>query len=340
MFGLVAFTYQLPAVSQSILFPNNFTRTSAVPDGCLSLVPSFLPPPETVFFDQAFIVDGSIGSKAVRVQVWRIGCHEPGRSIIAMNLQAPEFPIVGLIQPFVSLRGPGSTTENSASLSLFSSQDGPSGVLSVTGLLEPILSQPAFPDGVTFLVKDIAPITPAAYNADIELIINFGSNLAGQPQQVVVPVFSYEPALDPPQTPTAALHGRYSGQWTVEGLPRSGLLVQVGEVQPDRNFIFAIWFTYLDGFPIWVVGNIDITIPQNEVVIPMSILEGGGFITEPGTFTRDDVTPIPVGTMTLRAIHCNQLEADIDFSQGGLGTESLTFQRFIRIAGYDCDQTQ
>ncbi len=151
----------------------------------------------------------------------------------------------------------------------------------------------------------------------------------------------FDPALDPPQFTNPPLHGRYTGQWIVEGLPRQGLVLQVGELPPDRNFLFLTMFTYLDGAPTWVVGNVDFPVGTASVTVNMWRLEGGEFFTEPlGSYAREDVIQERLGTMTISARHCNVIDAEIDFSESGFGVVSRRFERLIRIAGYDCDQTR
>lgn len=317
--------------------PNNFTIPAVVPHGCLSFVPALLEPPsEGLFFDETFFVE-SVLSGNVRVRVWRIGCWEPGRSAIALNLSS-DTPLVRY--PIVRLKN-SSGVDQLASISVFDLDSGQRVHSGYAGGQMNEAAAPWYPDGVTLIVNNVSlgndsdVISVTDYNDDIMLALEYENGV------IEIPVFSYEPELDPPQFDVPVFNGRYSGQWTVPELPRSGLVLQIGEIPLQRNFIFAIWFTYLDGSPMWVVGNADIPNSlQNEIEIPMSILEGGSFITSPGSFTADDVTVKSVGTMTLRAGHCNQIFADIDFSEAGLGTQELEFQRLIRIAGYDCDQTQ
>lgn len=317
--------------------PSHFTAPSVVPHGCLSFVPAlFEPPSEGLFFDETFsVVSGFSGN--MRIRVWRIGCWEPGRSAIALSLSSDNpllrYPLVSLVN--------SNGVEQLASISLFDLDSGHRTGRGYTSSQMNETAFPFYPDGVTLIVNAISIesnpdlISVADYNDQITLKLEFENG------QVEIPVFAYEPALDPPQSESPVFNGRYSGQWTVPELPRSGLVLQIAEIPLQRNFIFAIWFTYLDGNPIWVVGNADIPNSlQNEIEIPMSMLEGGGFLTSPGSFTADDVSVTSVGTMTVRANHCNEIEADIDFSSSGLGTENLTFNRLIRIAGYDCDQTR
>ena len=326
---------QLSAQLRTQDFFNSFSPNSLIPLGCLTFVPSqfSVPPNELLFFNDQFTVSDGGRVAVVQVRAWRIGCHEPDSSAIALNLKLVSgddlvrYPEVGLRLP--------DDSEIQASLFL-----APSSTYEATGFVNRWMRWEddfLFPDGATFIIDSIdRPISKSQYNDGIELIISWTST-----QEVTVPIFAYEPTLDPPQLPLAAFHGRYSGQWVVDGLPASGLLLQIGEVPGTaRNFIFAIWFTYIDGVPTWVVGNTDFEIGSNEIDLDMSFIEGGEFFTQPGSFTPDDIVASSVGSMTIRANHCNEIEADVDFTEVGEGTANLTFNRLIRIAGYDCDQTQ
>lgn len=322
--------------------PNNFTLPTVVPKGCLTVTPTrFNAPPSDVIFDDVFAISDWIGEQqSVRIRVWRQGCHEPGRSAILMNLELVEEAAAVWFQiPFVYLATSPSAPSVFGYVSEFATQTTTEmPLLPTTGLFNSALrvGGAVIQSGTTYVIDAFKhDMTPSAYNQSLSMTLDFG-----QDQWIEYSVPSYSTVLDGEQLPAPAIHGRYTGQWTAEGLPRSGLVLQVGETAPDRNFVFAIWFTYLDGLPVWVVGNADIPIGASEVEIPMAILDGGGFITAPGSFTRDDVTVNPVGTMTLRAIHCNRMEAQINFAEAGLGSETLQMNRLIRIAGYDCDQTQ
>lgn len=312
--------------SESQIRPSNFTTLVPVPQGCLSIWPSVraIPEDESLFFNQEVQIsqDGKAGSFQVRV--WRIGCHEPDRSAIAVN-----FKHVGGSK---DIRYPSSHLvdgdgERISAPMLAGAQQGEMASFDST------IPSLQFEEGPIFILN--TDELPAFYNDHLILELDWGSG-----QTLQIPVFFYDPDVDSPQFAEPRLHGRYTGQWTSAELPRSGLVLQIGEVQPDRNFVFAIWFTYLEGEPIWVVGNADFEVDSNAVDIEMLRLEGGGFVTAPGTFMPGDVDAEIIGTMTIEANHCNSINVDMDFSSSGLGTQTLELGRLIRIAGYDCDQTQ
>lgn len=327
----------LPAGAAVLGFdlPNNFTDQSVIPHGCLAVVPSvFGMPPVEVDHDETVTVSDGVHSAVVRVRAWRIGCHEPGRSAIALNFDRisgsteVRYPMPILISQDALPRPAG--------LFHFGRSDyyDPQG-LAMTPMSDQGTS--AFSEGVTMVVDAHAErITAEKYNSLLVLRLDWPS---GAKTSMRIPNYSEYSSV--PQMSEAPLHGRYTGQWVVDGLPRQGLVLQIGEVPPERNYLFLIMFTYLDGEPSWVVGNTDFPVGASAVTVEMYTLEGGEYFTAPlGSYTDADVTLQQVGTMTIRPRHCNVVDVDIDFSRSGFGQVTRRFDRLIRIAGYDCDQTR
>jgi len=132
------------------------------------------------------------------------------------------------------------------------------------------------------------------------------------------------------------------GHYVFEDIPFTGLQLLVGEQPDDTNFLFAIVFTYINGQPVWVVGNTGGEAPGfPQVELEMLRLSGGGFFGQgPGVFTESDVLIEPVGTLFLDPLDCDNVLVGYDFTpiNGGIGT--LLGSRFIDIAGYDCNPWQ
>lgn len=322
--------------------PNHITLPTVVPNGCLSVIPSrFDVPPSQVLVDDSLFIDDLAGDAVpVRIRIWRQGCHEPDRSAILMNIELIDEPSAGLLPiPAVVLRPFGTdegvravpsefAIQTAAELPFFAGVGLANRALRIGGT--------EVQSGTTYVIDALQRrLPPEDYNSNLNMTLDFAQ---GQIFEYDIPSFSSN--FDDPQLAAPPLHGRFSGQWVVSDLPSSGLVLQIGEIAPTRNFVFAIWFTYLNGEPIWVVGNADIELGANSLTIDMARLEGGEFFTNPGSFTNEDITSEILGTMTLRAVHCGQIEADIDFRQSGLGQQELTFERLINIAGFTCDQTQ
>jgi hypothetical protein len=155
-------------------------------------------------------------------------------------------------------------------------------------------------------------------------------------------IADYDPAADPTQFETQRLHGRMSGQYVFDGIPSTGLQLMVGELVDDSNFVFAIMFTYLDGQPIWLVGNTTGLNPGiGATEVEMLRLTGGEFFgLGPDVFFEDEVQIEVVGSMFIDPLDCNSLLIGYDFSPIGRGSGVLEAERFIRLAGYDCNPWQ
>lgn len=326
----------LPAAAQITNrdLPNLFTNQSVIPHGCLTIVPSVLnQPPASVDYDETITVIDDTNSAVVRVRAWRIGCHEPARSAIAVNFAVVEgsssvrYPRVELVPRDALIRPAG--LFHFGHVSYYDNQGAAS---------QPMTDQlnPNFVEGVSLIVDAHAEvITAQKYNAEIVLRLIWPSA-----QVLTINIPDHVELTDLAQFERPALHGRYTGNWVVEGLPRQGLMLQIGELPPYRNYIFLAMMTYMNGQPTWLIGNTDFPAGTSEVAVGMWLVEGGEFLTEPlNSYQSDNVSQNLVGTMTIRPRHCNVLDVDIDFSTTGHGQVSRRFERMLRVAGYDCDQT-
>jgi hypothetical protein len=313
--------------------PHSYTVASPIPAGCLFAIPTALPVPVEVdlSYDELVSATDLDGDAAVvRVRVWRFACYEPDRSVVMVNLD--------IVSGSDALDTPTVTLQDNSNqivpARLFYQTGRPPVAAGEAGRADTL--QATAIDGVSYVVEPAVPVTQAFYNGFLSLTLDWGNG-----QTFFAPVFVYDAEIDAPQSVAPPFHGRYSGQWTAEGLPRAGLQLLFAEIPfTDRNFVFAVWFTYAGGLPIWVVGNTDFAAGANEIEIPMLSLVGGDFITRPGSYSGDDVQVDTIGTMTIRARHCNEIEVDLDFTPVDEGTAVLTLTRLIRIAGYDCDQTR
>lgn len=326
----VAFAQPMPAGQQ---LPHNFTLQKTVPYGCLFEVERFQAPPETgLAFDiSMFPVFLPFGfSTPVRLRGWRIGCHEPGRSVLMLNVDILN-DALGTSPPVVGLRKAGSEEITPAKLTLFNEP-----FLFDVSNFHPFTDSGSPDFGATYVIEtSLADFSSESYNSELSLVLDWPLN---GPIELSFP--AYDPVVDAPQFEAPPLHGRHSGQWTVDGLARQGLVLQIGE-SGDRNFLFAVMFTYLDGAPVWVVGNADFEPGASEVTLDMQLLDGGELFTESlNSYDEMDVSGEVLGAMTIRANSCNSVSANFDFARSGFGAASLDFKRLIRVAGYDCDQTQ
>lgn len=330
----LAFCLATEAASQTREeFYSNFSSDGLVPLGCLPFAPSALSIPfePQLQFEELRTYSDLFGNSTMWVRAWRVGCYEPNRSVIILNLDE-QLGGGALQYPRVVLRVPDGR-EFEASIDLV-----PRSKLSENLFKNTLLSAQDefnFSDGLMFVVNVFSEeLTQEEYNGDIELGLRFGSVEA-----TTIPISSYDINRDFPAA-QPSLHGRFSGQWVSEDLPRSGLVLQIGEVRPDRNFAFGIWFTYEDGQPVWYAGNTDIEPGSDSVWITLQRFEGGEMPTSPDSFESDAVSAETLGRMLILPVHCNRLNVDLDLTESSRGRAFLELSRLVRIAGYDCDQTQ
>ena len=124
-----------------------------------------------------------------------------------------------------------------------------------------------------------------------------------------------------------------SGQWVAEGMNRQGLNIVAG-IRPDQSrYVFAVWYTYFNGQPFWIVGNADYQPPVDFIDLEIISFEGLDFLQD------DDAEadgPFDVGDLTLRPLSCDELQVDWDFP-GFSSSGSVVMQRLANVEGASCD---
>lgn len=306
------------------------------PPGCLSIdIPEQPEDPDSLLVDSNIAVPealSDVNGATVNVQAWRVACADDGYSVVLVRLtQISGTPVVipqvyaeagDVERPFheaqlVSIPGAGNVGATG-------------GIVSNAGTTWMLAVEPVSIDGqTTFLPED--------YNEQFTLEFTWEAYSVSNSVNFPVLLDRFEPSLDPPQFADTVLNGRYSGQWILPGTPKTGLVLQIAE-NGDENFVFAIFFTYRNGEPYWIVGNTSSGLTQpGPVTIDMLETSNGEFISRPDQPVDGDVPFADAGRITIRAKDCNTLEVDYDFSPLGEGTGSFDMERLIRIAGYDCN---
>lgn len=307
------------------------------PPGCLSIALPEQPPTEDSLLVDTTVRAPTINSNSrdgdVAVRIWRLACDDDEFSVVLVRLRqvGGGNPIV-VPQVFAD-SGDVSVPFHEAQLLAVPAAGNvgaTGGVITESGTTWMLAVNPISIDGATeFLPED--------YNGAFTLEMNWGSYATAEPEGVTFLLDEFRPSLDPTQFDQPLLNGRYSGQWVLPGAPRQGLFLTIAE-QVDSNFVFAIFFTYLDGQPFWLVGNTapSLAVP-GPVAIDMSTLENGAFITDPSQPPPGDIVTSNAGSIEIRVIDCNRLRVDYDFSPLGEGTGTMELDRLARVAGYDCN---
>ncbi|MDZ7791309.1 MAG: hypothetical protein U5L08_12620 [Xanthomonadales bacterium] len=316
------------------------------PPGCVAVSLPQQPAPggDMLFNEDIFVpsVNDQSPAARVRVNIWRTGCHDSGYSVVMVRLRKISGGPVLVPRLFAE-----------------------AGTVDIPGHIAQLQRHPAAGDvgatgnaiseqGVTYvLAVDYFSLDgetefgPVEYNEPFTLELFWGQYAqASNADFRLIDIPGYSPELDPPQNEYPALHGRMSGQYTVDGLPYSGVVLQVGEQYnphgPDTNNITAIFFTYINGSPFWVLGAATDLQPGVDIVtLDMLEFDGGEFITSaPGSYIPEDVGIYSIGTMTVEVLDCNTLLIGYNFSEGQLGAGSFEANRLLRMAGYDCNPWQ
>ncbi|MCA1778774.1 MAG: hypothetical protein LC637_05170, partial [Xanthomonadaceae bacterium] len=310
------------------------------PPGCLSIeIPELPQDGDAVLVNQNINVasiNSSSRNATVRVLIWRVACADEGFSTVLVRLQQVGGSNAVVVPRLYAEAGIVDVPGHQAQLLLNpgSGNVGATGDFVTTGGTTWMLAvDPLSIDSTTTFLPD-------DYNEIFTLELNWGAFATAQPEGFRFELDRFEPSVDGPQFDNPVLNGRFSGQWVSPDRNFQGLVLQIGE-QVEDNFVFAIFFTFLDGQPFWLVANSEpAPMEPGPITLDMLVLDQGGFITDASQPARDDVNLEPAGQITIRVIDCGNLAVDYDLTPIGKGSGTLPFERLIRIAGYDCNPWQ
>ncbi len=125
------------------------------------------------------------------------------------------------------------------------------------------------------------------------------------------------------------ISGKISGNWINSELNDQGLNIMAGRRDDGSLFVFLAWYTYLNGEAFWIVGNADYPAGASEITVPMLRLEGIDFFQANTSANR-----IPIGSLTLKAQACDQIQVDYEF--GDLGSGTVNLEPLLDIEGAEC----
>jgi len=316
---------------------------SPFPPGCIALSLPDAPFSATNELWDEVVMAPSVGSTfndtEVRVQIWRVGCHDEGFSVVMVRLTQLSGQFAVLVPQVFAEAGTVDFPMHQAQLLRHPAVGNVGATANDISL-----------DGITYMLG-VDPLSlngetdfwPEDYNDQFTLELFWGDFAASAAQGELFDILPYEPSVDLTQFETPLLHGRMTGNYSFEGIPFTGLQLSVHERVDDTNFIFAAFYTYLNGQPFWVVGSTGGEAPGfPDVELTMLRLTGGEFFgLGPDAFTTDDVLIEDVGTIFIEPLDCNRILMGYDFSPMGLGTGVLEGRRGeFSIAGYSCNPWQ
>jgi len=301
--------------------------------------------------------DSSKNLTPIDVAMYRVGCAEPGRSVILVvfRLPADSEDLRGsqLVLPTFL----GNTAMDPVVLELKPEPNGWG-----EDIHQSLLTKRSFGDysGGWFdagslswtYVLDIGPDGP--WWPSPFLVDYYNSGFAMTPfvngvwSGHYIDVPSTADALDP--SSSLPLNGRQSGTWIEPGASDQGFLLSFAnpvppagrtEPRPEQSglVLFLTWYTFdSQGKQLWLAGNTQFPQGASEVVMPLLRVDNGQFLG-PEPETGPDESPRErVGELRLKSVGCNALVADYDLQAAGLGTGRMDLQRLeaLETAGYPC----
>jgi hypothetical protein len=299
--------------------------------------------------------DISKNTGTVETTLYRVGCAEPGRSVILVGFRLPQ-----------KWRDP---RRSALYLPAFSGVTGFHSVPFVLksepnawgqSLQQHLLTKLSFGDytggwydarNFTWLyVLDVAPVgeywsdLTDYYNGRFGLEIYQGEG-AGY---IYVDAPATQEVLEP--NPALPLNGRLSGTWVEVGAADQGFLLSFSSLVPAAGAeeaepenaelnLFLSWFTFdAQGRQLWLAGDARFPQGATEITIPIIRVANGQFLG-PRADTATGAEPrLRVGEVRLKARSCNALDAKYDLASFGLGTGRMRLQRLdgLETAGYPC----
>ena len=346
-----------------------YTSQSPYPPGCITLPANQL----DLYGDNAALFwsgtlqlevvhkvespDPAANLAPVDVAMYRVGCAEPGRSVILVEFRLPAEQVDSWDWQLVLPTFTGSTAMHPLLFELKPEANGWGEDIRQNSLTKRSLGD--YSGGwfdahwlVWTYVLDIgsegmywpSPFLVDYYNDRfaLELFIN------GKWMDFYIDVPSTTSVLHP--NTSLPLNGRQSGTWIEPGASDQGFLLSFGNPVPPAGdtevsreqsdlVVFLTWYTFdAQGSQLWLAGNARFPQGASEAIVPLIRVTDGQFLGSepepgPGVSTRE-----VVGELRLKSIACNALLVDYELQAIGLGSGRMDLQRLeaLETAGYPC----
>ncbi|MDZ4729013.1 MAG: hypothetical protein SH820_03625 [Xanthomonadales bacterium] len=322
----------LPAQAQYENYLSNYT--TPIPPACVTNLPVI----EAFNFGGQEVIREEIVTwittefelHDLHISVWQMGCPEPGRRILLVTLKLLDdrdgIAEMALL-PWAWGRVAGDPTRYRFRLNVEPNTN--EAMDDVTGILYEGLE-------ATFIMDTHAPLADdfdvnrimlaSQYNGAFELELEDPEGYLS-----VVQVPRYKGTL---AAPDMTLTGRLSGNWVTPGAPDQGFVLAFEELADEsKGLFFLSWYTYDSGGKLlWLTGSSTYDLQAAEVDFDIVLVTNGQFLG--GKAANRKV----VGSGTLRAFDCYDLELYFDLSALGLGAGTVPLRRLfaLEIQGYAC----
>jgi len=127
--------------------------------------------------------------------------------------------------------------------------------------------------------------------------------------------------------------GGLSGQWYNPSRDGEGLFVEIVDTANGQQISVA-WFTYdLNGFQMWLVGNVVLEGNPTSVTIPVVVTNGPKFGQD---YDMADLNRVSWGTLTLAFPDCNSGVLSYASSAAGFGSGAINLTRLTNLTQVRC----
>jgi len=293
--------------------------------------------------------------RQMHADIYRVGCAEPGRSIILVEFRLPDYwtPIYSALllpefrgftpwesvlfelKPEPNARGQ-SLQQNLLTRTVIGDFEGWYWVDARQYRWRYVLD-------LSHLGADWGDMT-AYYNRAFGLEIDAGKGAA--PFAITIPATA--DVLH--ASPSLPLNGRLGGTWVETGAADQGFLLTFGHPVPPTGtviespegselHVFLSWFTFdAMGEPLWLVGDTRFSQGVDSVALPLWRVSAARFMSGWVETGLADGPYVPAGELHLRARNCNALEVSYELEALGLGVGEMRLERLFaqETAGYPC----
>jgi hypothetical protein len=266
----------------------------------------------------------------LHISVWQMGCPEPDRRILMVTLELLDdqdgITEIALL-PWATGTVVGDPTRYrfrlNAEPNTNEAMDDVNGIL-YEGIEATFILDTHAPLADDFDVNRV--MLASQYNGAFELELEDPEGYTS-----IVSVPRYKGTL---AAADMTLTGRLSGNWVTPGAADQGFVLAFEELADESEGLFFLsWYTYdAGGDLLWLTGANTYDLQAAEVSFDIELVTDGSFLG-----SRKANRQV-VGSGTIRAFDCSDLELSYDLTALGLGAGTIPLRRLfaLEIQGYAC----
>ncbi len=269
----------------------------------------------------------------LEITVWQMGCPETGRRLLLVDLELLDDPDGFLniaLLPLPWGRIPGDQTRYwfrlNAEPNTNQAMDDVTGII-YEGIKASFILDTYAPLAADFNFDKI--MLANQYNGAFQLELDDPENFTS-----TIQIPSYNGNL---AAADMTLTGRLSGNWVTPSVSDQGFVLAFEELaEESKGLFFLSWYTYdSNGNLLWLTGANTYRLEASQVSFDIELVTNGQFL---GSKTADRQV---VGSGTISAFDCNDLELSYNLNTLGLGSGTIPLRRLfsLEIQGYACSDS-